>query len=82
MKNNYIKNVTTLKVFPDKCIGCNNCVIVCPHQLLELVDKRVVIVNKDNCIECGACKLNCPTKAIDVEVGVGCASAIYNSRSN
>jgi ferredoxin len=77
--SNYLSNVVTLKVYPDKCIGCNTCVIVCPHQILGLVNKKVHIIEKDNCIECGACKSNCPREAIDVEVGVGCASAIINS---
>lgn len=79
MKNKYMKNVNTLKVNPSKCIGCNMCVTVCPHEVFELVDKKVTIINLDDCIECGACAKNCPKDIINVNVGVGCASAVLNS---
>lgn len=31
------------------------------------------------CMECGACQLNCPTEAINVDSGVGCASAMITA---
>jgi ferredoxin len=76
MKNYYLKNVVTLKSFPDKCTGCGMCVIVCPHEVLLIQDLKVVIVDKDACMECGACAQNCPTGALTVQSGVGCASGI------
>ena len=51
-------------VRPDKCVGCNACVRVCPAteanitKILE--DGRfVTTVNSDRCIACGECVRAC-----------------------
>ena len=79
MKHRYLKNVTTLKYNPDKCVGCERCTEVCPHGVFDINDKKAYITDKDLCMECGACALNCPVKAIEVNAGVGCAAAIIYS---
>ena len=79
MKNKYLKNVTTLSYNVDKCVGCGRCAEVCPHGVFDITDKKAYIVDKDSCMECGACALNCPAKAIEVNAGVGCATAIISS---
>ncbi|HWT76369.1 MAG TPA: mercury methylation ferredoxin HgcB [Mobilitalea sp.] len=76
MKHKYLKNVVTLKLYTEKCTGCGTCTDVCPHDVFEMVNKKVVIINRDSCIECGACVKNCPFHALEVNPGVGCASAI------
>jgi ferredoxin len=72
----YLKNVVTLDLNIAKCIGCGMCVVVCPHRVFEMEEKKAAIVDMDSCMECGACGLNCPAEAINVDSGVGCASAI------
>jgi len=72
----YLKDVVTLSLDPEKCIGCGKCTEVCPHRVFTLEDHKARIANKDRCIECGACALNCPAGALDVDPGVGCAAAI------
>ena len=72
----YLKDVATLALDTDKCIGCGKCVEVCPHGVFEIADKKVRIIDKDLCMECGACALNCSTNALEVNAGVGCAAAI------
>lgn len=76
MKHSYLKNVTTLLVDDEKCIGCGMCTIVCPHRVLAIRERKVHITDKDHCMECGACAINCPVDAISVNANVGCASAI------
>ena len=75
----YMKDVTTLVLDKDKCVGCGMCTIVCPHGVLVLKDTRVDFAQRDACMECGACARNCPADAIFVEAGVGCAQAVINS---
>ena len=72
----YLKDVVTLKLDNDKCIGCGMCTTVCPHAVFELLNDKAVIIDRDACMECGACARNCPVQAIEVRPGVGCAYGI------
>jgi len=72
----YLKNVVTLALTDEKCIGCGRCEEVCPHRVFSVRDEKARIVDRDACIECGACARNCPAEAIEVEAGTGCAAAI------
>ena len=73
----YVEGVATLSVERQRCIGCGQCVAVCPHRLLMLDDLRQICIrDRDACMECGACARNCPVAAITVTPGVGCAVAI------
>jgi len=74
----YLKNVVTLKLNRDSCIGCGRCPEVCPHQVFVVAAKKASIIDRDACMECGACALNCPVKAITVDAGVGCASGMIS----
>ena len=72
----YLTNVVTLEYFPDKCTGCRRCIEVCPRQVIEMRNKKAFILDRDRCIECGACANNCEYEALQVNAGVGCATAI------
>jgi NAD-dependent dihydropyrimidine dehydrogenase PreA subunit len=72
----YLSNVVTLALDENKCDGCGMCVIVCPHRVLAIENRRAAIVDRDACMECGACVTNCPTGAVSVQSGVGCVAAI------
>jgi NAD-dependent dihydropyrimidine dehydrogenase PreA subunit len=74
----YILNGTSLAVAPEKCTGCGICLDVCPHAVLEIHNRKVVVSARERCMECGACRLNCPHEAIAVVSGVGCVAAIVN----
>lgn len=75
----YLKNVATLKLNTDLCIGCGMCEIVCPHAVFEIEGNKAMIRDKDACMECGACAKNCPVDAISVNPGVGCAEYIIQT---
>ncbi|MDP6142448.1 MAG: 4Fe-4S binding protein, partial [Dehalococcoidales bacterium] len=49
----------------DKCVGCGDCVQVCPFSLLEVIDNKVQL--KDGCTLCGACQEACDYEAILIE---------------
>ena len=76
MTHKYLKNVVTLKLDADICVGCAMCVNVCPHGVFEMTGGKAIISDRDNCMECGACAKNCAYCAISVNPGVGCAAAI------
>ncbi|MGE5308211.1 MAG: mercury methylation ferredoxin HgcB [Deltaproteobacteria bacterium] len=81
MKFRYLSGVTTLTYAPDKCRGCGKCSDVCPHGVFAFEENgKARLADKDACIECGACMKNCPFGALQVQAGVGCATAILNSR--
>ncbi len=71
--------VNSLRYQPSKCINCGRCSEVCPHGVFEPGERKARLVGADRCMECGACQMNCPTKAIIVEAGVGCASAMIRA---
>jgi ferredoxin len=76
----YLKDVVTLKLHEDRCMGCGVCVDVCPHAVIGMNgDGRAWIRDRDACMECGACSRNCPTEAFSVQTGVGCAAAVINT---
>ena len=76
MKHKYLKNVVTLKLIEDKCVGCGMCLKVCPHGVFQLKQGKAQIFDKDSCMECGACAKNCPFSAVEINSGTGCAQAI------
>jgi len=75
----YLKDVVTLELSPEKCVGCGMCTQVCPRAVMVLNHAKAFIVNRDACMECGACARNCPAEALSVVAGVGCAAAVINT---
>ena len=75
----YLKDVVTLQLDHDKCVGCGMCLIVCPHAVFSMNKGKARVENRDACMECGACAQNCPTEVVRVQAGVGCAAAVINT---
>lgn len=77
----YIDGAAILKLDEESCVGCGNCLLVCPHRIFRLYNKKAKIVDYNACMECGACANNCPVAAIYVnpDDGCGCAAYIINS---
>ncbi len=75
----YLKDVVTLQLDHDKCVGCGMCLIVCPHAVFSMNNGKARVENRDACMECGACAQNCPAEVVRVQAGVGCAAAVINT---
>lgn len=43
------------EVNTEKCIGCGECVEVCPVDVYELQDEKSVPVNAEECLGCESC---------------------------
>lgn len=71
MRHQYLKDIVNLSLNVDKCRGCTMCVIVCPHQVFDIIEGKAYIKYKNRCMECGACSKNCPFNAITIKCGVG-----------
>lgn len=49
-------------VISEECIGCDNCVKICPQQCVATGSPYSI--SQENCLHCGLCLENCPVKAI------------------
>lgn len=45
-----------------KCIGCGNCLSVCPQQAI-IPTQSGLMIKTDACVQCGQCVARCPAKA-------------------
>lgn len=52
-------------IIKDKCIGCKECVSICPFRIIELVEGTVIV--GQGCNLCGLCVEACPVQAIVIE---------------
>lgn len=74
----HLRNVVTLKLDDDTCVGCGVCTTVCPHGVFTLNNGKAKLTDRDGCMECGACAMNCAVGAITVTPGVGCVEYIIS----
>ncbi len=52
-----------LEWLPDRCIRCGNCVDVCPHSAISLLDGQIMI-DRVICVKCARCSRVCKVKAL------------------
>lgn len=49
------------------CIGCEECVDICPDEVLEIIDEKASVVEDEECVGCESCVEVCEQEAITVE---------------
>lgn len=66
-KDYYTFETGSLFIDQAKCIGCGNCLKVCPTKYLNLKEGRVEPTSKKDvdCINCGQCLIHCPVGAME-----------------
>jgi len=53
-------------VIEEKCVGCGDCVDICPQDVFEIQNDKSVVVNADECVECESCIEACEEDAIEL----------------
>jgi hypothetical protein len=53
-----------------KCVGCGECVKVCPEGAPSMKGSGKAEIDRERCIGCGECALACPSKAITMDWNV------------
>ncbi len=54
-----------------RCIGCGDCVAICPTQCLATLGPLVWLPRPRDCVACAACAIVCPASAITLPGAVG-----------
>ncbi len=55
MKFKKPKEVTTLEVITENCVGCRKCVQMCKREVFAMDRRKAVVANFDACVGCGKC---------------------------
>ena len=51
-------------VITSSCIGCRNCVPVCPQNCIN-TEKSPFVIEQEHCLHCGNCMAACPVSAVE-----------------
>ena len=66
LKSGGDKTIYEIIVDSEKCMGCGECVDICPSEVYELQDDKSVPVNAEECVGCESCVEVCEQGTITV----------------
>ncbi|MDM8525523.1 4Fe-4S binding protein [Desulfococcaceae bacterium HSG8] len=52
-----------------KCVGCEECVDICPCDVFEMKNEKCVVERSEDCEECESCVETCEEGAIEMVEG-------------
>lgn len=55
MKFKKPKEVESLEIITDNCIGCAKCVNKCKQEVFAIKDGKAIVANRAACVGCGKC---------------------------
>ena len=60
--------MSVVRIDLNKCIGCENCVNICPMDVFYFNQeaRKSVIAYPENCQSCGQCYLNCKGRSLGI----------------
>ncbi len=60
--------MSVVRIDLNKCIGCENCVNICPMDVFYFNQEahKSVIAYPENCQSCGQCYLNCKGRSLGI----------------
>lgn len=50
----------------DRCIGCDECINICPFKAIQIGDEDLACISPESCYGCGLCASRCPEDAISM----------------
>jgi NAD-dependent dihydropyrimidine dehydrogenase PreA subunit len=50
----------------EKCVGCEECVDICPVDVFEMENEKSVVARPEDCEECESCVETCEEGAIQL----------------
>jgi electron transfer flavoprotein alpha subunit len=69
MGNREDKQKSIAEIARDACIGCEQCVGICPVDAISMDAEDIAVVDADACTGCRKCVEACPTSAITMSEG-------------
>lgn len=54
-------------IITDTCVGCGECVDMCPADVLVMNDGMAESLNQEQCIGCVVCEDTCSVNSISVQ---------------